>query len=114
MQSPETLREKRGKGTTNFSHTQINGCFFLQIECNSMFYGRRYAAYAGINAAYRRTLNGVRSTGKKNTHFCAWSAKCDCTFEVGRQSRVGALEVQQFYGRRYAAYAGMKKRKEPR
>ncbi len=22
MQSPETLREKRGKGTTNFSHTQ--------------------------------------------------------------------------------------------
>ena len=29
MQSPETLREKRGKGTTNFSHTQTNGCFFF-------------------------------------------------------------------------------------
>ena len=27
---------------------QINGCFFGQIEYNSMFYGRKYAAYARI------------------------------------------------------------------
>ena len=31
--------------------------------------GGLYAVYAGINAAYRRTLNGVRSTGKK-TPIC--------------------------------------------
>ena len=31
--------------------------------------GGLYAAYAGINAAYRRTLNGVRSTGKKKHPF---------------------------------------------
>ena len=34
--------------------------------------GGLYAAYAGINAAYRRTLNGVRSTGKKNTHLLVY------------------------------------------
>ncbi len=38
-----------------------------------MFYGRKYAAYASINAVYRRTLNGVRSTGKKNTHLLAYA-----------------------------------------
>ena len=42
-----------------------------------MFCGRRYAAYAGINAAYRRTLNGVRSTGKKTPILCVCTAKCD-------------------------------------
>ena len=30
-----------------------------------MFCGWKYAAYASINAAYRRALNGVHSTGKK-------------------------------------------------
>ena len=64
-----------------------------------MFCGRKYAAYASIHAAYRRTLNGVRSTGKKTPILCVCTAGCDCIFEVGRQSRVGALEVQQFYGR---------------
>ena len=34
-----------------------------------MFCGRKYAAYARINAAYRRTRNGVRSTGKKTPIF---------------------------------------------
>ena len=38
-----------------------------------MFCGRRYAAYACINAVY--------------------TAECECIFEVGRNSRVGALEV---------------------
>ena len=31
--------------------------------------------------------------------LCVCTAGRGCIFEVGRQSRVGALEVQQFYGR---------------
>ena len=27
---------------------QINGCFFCQIEYNSIFYGRKHAAYTRI------------------------------------------------------------------
>ena len=58
-----------------------------------MFCGRRYAAYACINAVYIRTLNGVHSTGKKTPILCVCTAECKCIFEVGRHSRVGALEV---------------------
>ena len=45
-----------------------------------MFCGRKYAAYARINAAYRRALNGVRSTGKKAPTLCIWAALSDRTF----------------------------------
>ncbi len=58
-----------------------------------MFCGRRYAAYACINAVYIRTLNGVHSTGKKTPILCVCTAGRDRIFEVGRHSRVGVLEV---------------------
>ena len=51
-----------------------------------MFCGRRYAAYAYINAVYIRTLNGVHSTGKKTPILCVCTAECECIFEVGRQA----------------------------
>ena len=46
-----------------------------------MFYGRQYAAYARMNVAYGRTLNGVRSTGKKIPILCIWSAGRECSYE---------------------------------
>ena len=45
-----------------------------------MFCGRLYAAYACMDAAYRRTLNVVRSTGKKTPVVCICTAGCDRTF----------------------------------
>ena len=48
-----------------------------------MFCGRRYAAYACINAVYIRTLNGVRSTGKKTPKSRIWSAGRDRNIRRG-------------------------------
>ena len=46
-----------------------------------MFCGRKYAAYARIHAAYRRTLNGVCSTGKKTPIFAYAPQDATVTFE---------------------------------
>ena len=46
-----------------------------------MFSGWRYAAYARINAAYRRTRNGVRSIGKKTPIFAYAPQHATVTFE---------------------------------
>ena len=46
-----------------------------------MFCGRKYAAYARINAAYRRTQKGVRSTGKKTPIFAYGLQNATVTFE---------------------------------
>ena len=40
--------------------------------------------------SYVRTI--VRLLQKKCLFSCIWAARCDCSFEVGRRSRVGALE----------------------
>ena len=45
-----------------------------------MFWVRLYAAYARIEKVYRRTLNKVRSTSKKDTHLCVWAAGCESSY----------------------------------
>ena len=46
-----------------------------------MFCAWKYAAYARINTAYRRALNGVHSTGKKAPIPCIWAALSERSYE---------------------------------
>ena len=72
---------------------QIFGVFFCLIEHYSMFYGRQYAAYARMNVAYGRTLNGVRSTSKKIPILCIWAAGRERSYEG-----IGFISVALVWG----------------
>lgn len=62
-----------------------------------MFCGRKYAAYARIHAAYRRTLNEVRSTGKKTPIFAYGLQNATVPSEGTRPVGEGACRITTFF-----------------